>query len=247
MSKISVSDIHVHYPLQTAESASLKQTALSLMKGRKPVSRSYHALKGVTFRVEDGERVCLIGRNGAGKTTLLRAICGVLPVSSGTIDISGRISSLLDFATGFEMELTGWENIYIRGLILGMSRHEIIEKRAEIAEFADIGEFIHQPIRTYSSGMFVRLAFAIATSVTADILVAEEIVGAGDAAFAKRALARVKQMFRRGNTMVMATHSTELAFEYCSRAVWIEGGTVIEDGPIREVVERYWASVRDSA
>ncbi len=181
----------------------------------------------------------MIGSNGAGKSTLLKAIAGILSPSSGEINILGQLSTLLDFATGFEMEMTGYDNIIIRGLLLGMTLEEITSKRDEIARFADLGDFINQPLKTYSSGMFVRLAFAVATSIKPDVLIIDEIVGAGDASFADKANDRMMSMLEHGNIIIMATHSPDLALKICNRGIWLDKGKIKMDGPIDTVLNKY--------
>lgn len=236
---IRLKQLQVSYPLITGESTSLKSTVLSALKGKRVVVEEHKALNNISLDIREGDRICLIGSNGAGKSTLLRTLAGILTPLSGSITVEGNISSLLDFATGFEMEMTGYENIIIRGMLLGMTRSEILNKRDAIAEFAELGDFINQPIKTYSSGMFVRLAFAVATSIEPDILIIDEIVGAGDASFTEKANARMEMMLDKGSIIVMATHSTELALRLCNRAIWLDKGNIVMDGKVSEVLEEY--------
>lgn len=239
MNSINVEAASVSYPLYDAENSSLKASLINLMKGRIVKERMHDALLDVSIKIENGERVCLVGANGAGKSTLLKALVGIIKPSSGSIVVEGKISSLLDFATGFEMEMTGYDNIFIRGLLLGMSRCEILDKRDEIIDFSGLGDFIDQPVKTYSSGMFVRLAFSVATSIDPDVLIVDEIMGAGDAAFTTKAERRMFSMLDKGNIVVMATHSTELARRLCTRAIWLHEGNVRMDGDIHEVLDSY--------
>lgn len=238
--EIILDSIDVAYPLLSATDRSLKA---SLMKHSKEEKKVHLALNNVSMKIKEGDRVCIIGHNGAGKSTLLKVISGIIPPTSGKLKIQGNVSPLLDFATGFEMEMTGYENIYIRGLLLGMSKREILAKRDEIVEFTGLGDFIHQPVKTYSSGMFVKLAFSIVTSIEPEILVIDEIVGAGDAVFAKKAQKRMLEMLEKGNIVIMATHSTELAIELCDKAIWFENGVIKEMGAVKNVIDNY---IRDS-
>ena len=243
MSLISVQNVTVQYPLFSETARSAKSSIFRLFGGESATpGRHVNSLQGVSFDVEPGDRLCLIGINGSGKTTLLRAMAGVLPVQAGRIRIQGRVSALLDFATGFEMEMNGYDNILARGMFLGYSINEMIERRAAIVEFADIGEFIHEPLKTYSSGMFIRLAFAIATSISPDILLVDEIVGAGDITFAAKAQRRMLDVIDRGNIVVMATHSTDLALQLCNKGLWLHHGRVRAYGEVKQVIEAYAAT-----
>lgn len=243
MSFISVQNVSLQYPLFSEAARSAKSSLFNLFGGERPAPKRYvNSLQDVSFEVEPGDRICLVGINGSGKTTLLRALAGVLPIHAGIIRIQGRISPLLDFATGFEMEMSGYDNILARGMFLGYSIAEMMERRAAIVEFADIGEFIREPLKTYSSGMFVRLAFAIATSINPDILLVDEIVGAGDITFAAKAQRRMLNVIDRGNIVVMATHSTDLALQLCNKGLWLHHGRVRAYGKIRPVIEAYAAT-----
>jgi ABC-type polysaccharide/polyol phosphate transport system ATPase subunit len=170
---------------------------------------------------------------------LLRAASGIYAPSEGTVERFGRVSPLLDFGTGFEMELTGRENIDLRSLILGSTPKEISERRDEIAEFTGLGDFLDQPVRTYSAGMFVRLAFAIATSINPDILILDEVVGAGDAEFFQRVHERMKQMVKRGRSLILASHSIAALHEFCDRVILIERGRIVMDGDTKTVCDLY--------
>lgn len=240
MSFISVRNVSVQYPLFSEAARSAKSSIFQLFGGsRAAPGRCVNSLVDVSVEIEPGDRLCLIGVNGSGKTSLLRAIAGVLPVQTGVIQIGGRISALLDFATGFEMEMSGYDNILARGMFLGYSIEEMMERREAIVEFADIGDFIQEPLKTYSSGMFVRLAFAIATSIDPDILLVDEIVGAGDITFANKAQRRMLNVIDRGNIVVMATHSTDLAVQICNKGLWLHHGRVRAYGEVRSVIEAY--------
>lgn len=242
MSSITVEGLSVRFPLFSATSRSLKGSMLSMFDGRRGAGTRFHeALHDVSFVIEPGDRVCLVGLNGAGKSTLLKTLAGIIPPSAGTITIHGEVSPLLDFATGFEMEMTGYDNIISRGLFLGYSGKEMRERQPEIAEFCGLGKFLHEPVKTYSSGMFLRLAFAIVTSIEPDILIVDEIVGAGDQSFADKAQKRMLRIIDQGNIVVMATHSVPLALQLCNKAIWLEDGRIIDFGSARSILEAYIA------
>jgi lipopolysaccharide transport system ATP-binding protein len=197
------------------------------------------ALKDVTLEIRHGERVGLIGLNGAGKSTLLKVMAGIYPPTAGTVERSGHVCPMFEFATGFEMNQSGWDNIRIRGLLLGMSPQQIESKLDEIAEFTELGEFLSYPVRTYSSGMFIRLAFAVSTSINPEILLLDEVMGAGDIRFAEKAKKRMFQFMEQGQILVFSSHSAELLNNYCQRTIWLDKGRVVADGPTAEVTARY--------
>jgi ABC-2 type transport system ATP-binding protein/lipopolysaccharide transport system ATP-binding protein len=197
------------------------------------------ALEGVTISIEHGDRVGLVGHNGAGKTTLLRVLAGIFEPAQGAVRISGRPVPLFDIGLGMDSEGTGYENIYLRGLFLGMTRKEISERLNDIANFTELGDFLRLPIRTYSTGMRMRLAFAISTSVEPDILLLDEGIGAGDAAFVDKANQRIRSFEHKAGIIVLASHSEQLVRRICSTAVLMEHGRVIEIGAVDTVLERY--------
>ncbi|MEO8346088.1 MAG: ABC transporter ATP-binding protein [Betaproteobacteria bacterium] len=200
------------------------------------------ALHNVTFNVHEGERVGVIGPNGAGKSTLLRTISGILPPTRGNVTVTGRIAPLFEFATGFEMERTGLDNIRIRGLLQGMNWSEINERMAEIAAFSELGTALEQPVRTYSTGMFVRLAFSTATAIDPEVLVIDEAFGAGDQHFANKANRRMRELMDRGRILVFTSHNLALVSQLCNRTIWLSEGRVVEDGPSEAVLARYAAT-----
>lgn len=202
-----------------------------------------HALNKINLTIHDGERVAIIGHNGAGKSTLLKLIAGIYPPTSGSQIVDGRISSMFELATGFEMESNGWDNIYLRGLMLGETPDGIKKKMPEIAEFSELGAFLNMPVKYYSSGMFVRLAFSISTAIKPDILLLDEVVAAGDAAFLKKANERMHEMVDISKIMLLVTHSMDSAMEMCNRCIWMERGKILMDGTPDEVVRRYLNSV----
>lgn len=238
---IRFDDVSVEFPLINANAQSLKWLLSSALVGgnRRASANVVRALDNVSFEMRDGERIGLIGHNGAGKSTLLRTACGIYAPTEGKVARVGRVSPLLDFGTGFEMELTGLENIDLRSLILGMTPKQIAQKRQEIAEFSGLGEFLFQPVRTYSAGMFIRLAFAIATSIEPEILILDEVVGAGDADFIDKANQRMRDMVKRGRALMLASHSIAALHEFCDRVIWMERGAIVADGPTETVCAMY--------
>lgn len=198
-----------------------------------------HAIDNISLSLKDGDRLAIIGHNGAGKSSLLKMLAGIYPPTSGKISVDGTISSMFELATGFEMEQNGWKNIYLRGLMLGQKPKEIKEKMNEIAEFSELGSFLNMPVKYYSSGMFIRLAFSISTAIEPDILLLDEIIAAGDAAFLDKANKRLKEMIKTSKIMVLVTHSMQSALEMCNKCIWMERGKVIMQGNPKEVTEAY--------
>jgi ABC-type polysaccharide/polyol phosphate transport system ATPase subunit len=197
------------------------------------------AIDGVSLTFEDGDRVALVGANGAGKSTLLRVLAGIYEPMRGRVSIQGRVASLFDIALGLDPESTGYENILLRGLFLGMSRAEIRERRDAIAVFSELGDFLAMPMRTYSSGMMLRLAFAVSTHVDAEILLMDEWIGAGDAAFTAKAERRLAELVGGAAILVLASHSEEIVRSTCNKAVLLRQGTVVQIGSVDEVLQAY--------
>lgn len=202
-----------------------------------------HAIRDMNLRIADGDRLAIIGHNGAGKSTFLKMVAGIYPPTSGALTVDGRISSMFELATGFEMESNGWDNIYLRGLMLGETPESIKSKMVEIAEFSELGEFLNMPVKYYSSGMFVRLAFSISTAIRPDILLLDEVVGAGDAAFLQKANQRMHEMIDLSKIMVLVTHGMGAAVEMCNRCIWMERGQILMDGTPEEVTKAYMKSI----
>lgn len=209
----------------------------------KRYSKDFFALKDISFEIERGENVGLIGRNGAGKSTLLKIITGVLTPSSGTLEVKGKIASLLELGAGFNPEMTGVENIYMNGLLMGHTHEEMDNKVDDIISFADIGEFINQPVKTYSSGMFARLAFAVNAFVEPDILIVDEALSVGDAFFQSKCMDKMRKMIEGGVTVLFVSHDTFAVKNLCQRAFLIDGGKLIMDASANEVVEAYRDSI----
>jgi ABC-type polysaccharide/polyol phosphate transport system ATPase subunit len=199
------------------------------------------ALNDVTLSLNHGDRVGLIGHNGAGKSTFLRLLSGIYEPTEGQIKIDGRVSAMLDIMHGIETEFTGYDNILMRGTLLGLSRKEIKQKMENIADLTGLGDYLAMPIRTYSSGMMVRLAFAISTSIQPEILLVDEIFGAGDADFMEKARARMISLLNNSSIVVMANHSNEIIREFCNKAILLEGGCVKRFGDAGDVLDFYSA------
>lgn len=200
---------------------------------------SVHALDHVTLTVKEGERVAVIGHNGAGKSTLLKVIAGIYKPSGGKLTVEGKVSNMFELSTGFEVEQNGWDNIYLRGLMLGLTPKQIKSKMIEIAEFSELGDFLNMPVKYYSSGMFVRLAFSTSTAFMPDILLLDEVFAAGDAGFIEKATRRMKEMVNVAKILVMVTHNMETALDICNRCIWMDRGRLRMDGTPEEVVKAY--------
>jgi ABC-2 type transport system ATP-binding protein/lipopolysaccharide transport system ATP-binding protein len=198
-----------------------------------------HALDRVSLKISNGDRVALIGQNGAGKTTLLRVMSGIYEPTAGTVLVKGKIATFFDLSMGMEPESTGYRNIVLRGLYLGLSRAEIRAKTEEIADFTELGSFLNMPLRTYSAGMYARLAFAISTCIEPEIMLVDEAIAAGDAHFLKKAQRRLDDIVVRAGVLVLASHSEGLARELCNRAILMEHGQVVANGQIGEIFDLY--------
>lgn len=219
---------------------------LDAIRGKQLISgddvEEFWALRGVSFDVREGERVGIIGRNGAGKSTLLKVLSRITDPTTGRVTLKGRIASLLEVGTGFHMELSGRENIYVNGSILGMSRRDIQKRFDEIVEFASVEKFIDTPVKRYSSGMYLRLAFSVAAHLEPDILIVDEVLAVGDADFQKKCLGRMQSAGREGRTVLFVSHNMEAVSEICSRAILLRDGELKTQGPTSEVIETYLAS-----
>jgi ABC-type polysaccharide/polyol phosphate transport system ATPase subunit len=199
----------------------------------------FEAVSNVSFQVHRGETVALVGRNGSGKSTLLKVVAGVYSPSAGSVQINGSIAPLIELGAGMHSELTGRENILLNGLLMGFSKQEMKEREQRILDFAEIGEFIDAPVKQYSSGMYMRLAFAVATEVDPDILIVDEILAVGDFAFQQKCMARLDHFRAAGKTILFVTHGMDQVVELCSRAILLDKGRLIMDGDPNEVVETY--------
>lgn len=246
MASIELEDVVVSFPVYDQSSRSLKKRLISATTGGRIEAASesgkikvVRALDGVSLALAHGDRVGLVGHNGAGKTTLLRVLAGIYEPTMGTARIDGHTAPLFDVALGMDPESTGYENIVLRGLFLGLSRREIDERVEEIAEFTELGEFLKLPIRTYSAGMRMRLAFAVSTSIDPDILLLDEGIGAGDAAFLEKAQQRLREFTEKAAIIVLASHSDSLVRQMCEKAVLMEHGRVLRMGATEEVLDAY--------
>ena len=245
---IRVQNLSKRYQLYDRPEDRLKQVIyprLRRLLGKEPknYAREFWALKEVSFDVKKGETVGIIGRNGSGKSTLLQLICGTLNATSGIIETQGRIAALLELGSGFNPEFTGRENVYMNASILGLSQAEIDAKYSEIVAFADIGDFIDQPVKTYSSGMYVRLAFSVQVSIDPEILVVDEALAVGDAYFVHRCMLRLHELKAKGVTLIFVSHASQTIAQLCDRAIWIGEGQIRQDGPAPSVVEEYLNSI----
>jgi lipopolysaccharide transport system ATP-binding protein len=239
-----VERVSVNYPIYNADSRSLKRSVIHFSTGGRIGLGAkdrvvVQALKNVSISLEEGDRVGLVGPNGAGKTTLLRVLAGVYEPAVGRLETQGHVVSLFDLMLGMDAEATGDENIVIRGLILGLSPQEIQEKRDEIASFSELGDFLEMPVRTYSAGMALRLAFSVSTAVKPDILLMDEWIGVGDASFVRKAEERARTLIGDAGILVLASHSEALIEQLCNRAIWLEHGEIRADGPTADVLKAY--------
>jgi ABC-type polysaccharide/polyol phosphate transport system ATPase subunit len=244
MTQINLRSVCVEFPIFNLNARSLKKHFLKLSTGGKIVKNEnthvlVKALHDITLSMKHGERIGLIGHNGSGKSTLLRLLSRIYEPTHGHIEIKGQISPMLDFFTGIEAEFTGYENIYTRGIILGLSHKEIKQQINQISEFTGLGDYLAMPVRTYSSGMKIRLAIAISTSIQPEILLIDEVFGAGDAEFMQKARQKMMSLLNQSSIVVMASHSNELIKEFCNKALVLEGGRVKYFGEVHEAFAVY--------
>ena len=247
MAYIEFTNVCVDFPIYNANGRSLKKRLIQVATGGQLGSDQQgrvvvRALEGLSFTLKDGDRVGLLGHNGAGKSTLLRLLSGVYEPSSGSARIEGEIGSLIDISLGIDPEATGRENIYLRGGLLGMTRSEIAAQIDEIIEFSELGDFVDMPLRTYSTGMHLRLAFAVSTVVRPEILLMDEWLSVGDEGFKHKAEARMSELVRSTNILVIASHSRELVLHTCNRIIWLEHGKIRMDGDPQTVAAAYFGT-----
>ena len=233
---VSVRDVTKIYRLYEKPSDRLRE---SLSLSRKSYHKDFYALRNLSFEVAKGETVGIIGTNGSGKSTILKIITGVLTPTSGEVKVDGKVSALLELGAGFNMDYTGIENVYMNGTMMGYSRKEMDEKLPEILEFAEIGEFVNQPVKTYSSGMFVRLAFALAINVDPEILIVDEALSVGDVFFQAKCYRRMEEIRKNGTTIIMVTHDMGSIIKYCDRVVLLNKGDKIAEGAPGKMVDLY--------
>jgi O-antigen export system ATP-binding protein rfbB len=201
------------------------------------------ALNKINLELHDGDRLAIIGPNGAGKSSLLKVISEIYPITRGDITVSGSVATMFEMATGFDMDASGWENIRLRGIMLGLTPKEIEPKVQEIAEFSELGDYLDIPVKYYSSGMFVRLAFSVSTSVNPDILLLDEVLAAGDAGFVDKANRRINEMMKSAKILVLVTHSMDSAIKFCNKAILLKQGEILKFGDPKEVVDHYLKTV----
>lgn len=245
MTHIKISNAFVRYPLYSSS----RQRSLLTFAAHKAsfgrVAREagditvIRALNGVSVDIEEGDRLALFGRNGSGKTTFLKMCAGLILPDEGSVSIRGSHAAIINPGAGLDPEKTGAENVDYIGRLLGVSKRQRADLLEEVAEFTELGDFMYLPVRTYSAGMMVRLLFAMATSIERDIIIADEVLGAGDALFVEKAASRVQSMFDRAKLLVIATHSGEIAQQMCNRAIWLDSGRVMMAGSPEEVWDAY--------
>ncbi len=234
---IEVSGISKQFVLR--HTRSIKEAVVWLAKGRKgDLTKKFHALKNVSLHVEAGETVALLGLNGSGKSTLLKHISGVMLPDTGTVRTRGRVAGLIEVGAGFHPDLSGRDNVYLNGAILGMTEQEVNDRFESIVEFAEIGEFIDTEVKFYSSGMYLRLAFSVAVHTDPEVFLIDEILAVGDEPFQRKCISKIQELAERGKTLVVVSHDLDLVSRICARGVLLEHGNVLFDGPIHEAVGR---------
>jgi lipopolysaccharide transport system ATP-binding protein len=241
---IKVSNLSKCYQIYANPSDRLKQ---ALWRGKKQFYQAFWPLQDVSFEIGRGEVVGLIGANGSGKSTLLQLVCGILQPTSGSVHVDGRIAALLELGSGFNPQFTGHDNLHMNAALLGLSKAELNERYQDIVDFAGIGDFIHQPVKTYSSGMVIRLAFAISSFVNADVLVVDEALAVGDASFQAKCLERMERLMQQGTTILLVTHDAQMVKKYCDRVLYLRQGRLVYDGDAEEGTEIYLHESREQS
>lgn len=236
---VTIDDVSVRYQMPTERVNSLKEAVIRRLRGRRTRYNVFWALRGVSLQVHQGEAIAFVGPNGAGKSTLLKVIARVQRPTSGRVIVRGTVSPMIELGAGFHPELTGRENVYVNGALLGFSRRYMRRKFDSIVEFSELGRFIDAPLRTYSSGMIARLGFAIAADADPDILIIDEALSVGDEAFQQKCVARMNDFRAQGVTIFYVSHGLDSIERLCPRAAWLEGGQVRGIGPTREVIAAY--------
>jgi homopolymeric O-antigen transport system ATP-binding protein len=249
LAAIALNDVSIDIPVYDVATSSIRKLILSSAVGGRFAQTGstvmVNALKHIDLRVHDGDRIGLIGTNGAGKSTLLRVLSGVYPPTHGTVEVDGRVSPMFDVMLGMNPDATGLENIRLCGLFWGFTPRQIDERLQDIGDFTELGPFLTMPVRTYSNGMRLRLAFAVATAQEPEILLLDEVIGAGDAIFYKKALARMQDLVDRANILVVASHSDDMIRQLCNKAIWLDKGTLMEYGQVDRVLAAY-AKMRET-
>jgi len=255
MASLELRDVHVDLPVFTSRSRGLLNSVFRYSQRERArveavgiFTYRVHALRGIDLVIRDGERVGLVGRNGAGKTTLLRVLSGAYEPTQGEISIEGKVSSLTDLTLGMDVDASGYENIAMRAIHLGKSRREARALAADVEDFTELGEYLHLPVRTYSSGMMLRLAFAVSTAIAPDILLMDEMIGAGDALFMAKAKARIEALMARVKILVLASHNDQIVRAFCNRALCLGEGRILYDGDVQSCLDFYKGQAgRDAA
>ena len=253
MPEIKLQNVTVDLPLYNSKGRSVKSRILAQAVGGRAVNRRdqsvvvIRALHDVTAHVEHGSRVAIVGANGAGKTTLLRVMAKIYLPTRGAVYVDGRVACLTDLNVGMDSEATGFENIRMRGRLLGLTNKQIAALVPDVAEFSELGEYLKLPSRCYSHGMMLRLAFGISTGIRPDIILLDEIIGVGDQAFAEKARDRIRSMIERASILMLASHNVQIIRAFCSSAIWLAQGRLVTWGPIDEILESYSASLRAGA
>jgi ABC-type polysaccharide/polyol phosphate transport system ATPase subunit len=240
---VELCDVSLRFVSYTDKQYSLKRAAIDLLLRREgpPPVTDFWALRDINLAIQKGERLGILGSNGAGKSTLLRLLARIYPPTTGTVTVRGDVAPLIEMGAGFNPELSGTDNILLNGAMLGIPRKEMLEKVDGIYDFTGLSEFAELPLKYYSSGMYMRLAFAIATEVEPDVLLIDEALGVGDAAFVDKAKARIRGLLDRSHVVVIVSHDMQALRELCTRGVWLKKGRLIADGPIDEVIDAYLA------
>ena len=239
---VRVSEVSKRFRLYHERNQTLKS---AILRGRTSKHEDFWALNDISFDVLDGETHGLIGSNGSGKSTLLKCLAKIYWPTSGTIEYRGRMASLLEVGSGFHLELSGRENIYLNGSILGMSKKDIDSKFDEIVDFSGVERFLDQPVKNYSSGMYVRLGFSIAINVDPDILVVDEVLSVGDEEFQRKSFQKFRELKKQGKTIILVTHAMPVVRDLCDSVTWLNNGVLRQSGPAQAVVDAYLASVEE--
>ncbi len=237
---IRLKDVNLQFRVRKSGKIGLKEFVVQgLFRRNTNPYLEINALNGINLTIEDGQRVGIIGHNGAGKSTLLRVLAGVYPATSGECEVHGKIGSLMDIGLGIEASASGWDNIAYRCYLQGDTPADVLAKRQDIADFSELGEMLQMPVRFYSSGMYVRFAFAVATAIEPEILLLDEIFGAVDMGFHQKARARILNLVDKARLMVFVSHDLASIEEFCNRVIWMEKGTIVQDGKTKDVLQNY--------
>jgi len=242
--RIDVNNVTMRFIMEQERTDTLKEYLVKLVK-RNLKYTGFTALRDVSFSVKTGDSVALIGQNGSGKSTMLKLIAGVMEPTKGSVRVRGSIAPLIELSAGFDPDLTGRENVFLNGALLGYKRKYMEAIYDEIVDFAELHEFIDVPVRSYSSGMIARLGFSIATHVQSDILVVDEVLAVGDYNFQQKCYARMEQMLKKGRTLLFVSHDADQVKKLCRRAVWLDHGALMADGPSGEVCDAYLSWVKE--